>query len=326
VVSLFVGPGLYDDAVAVLADDATDSDGDDDGDADDVGDDDCDVAEIEDGEDVEFEVSIEDGKIVSVDVSHSAHDEREAEIRLHRSVESDDPDVEGQAKLESRDDRQRLKVEAEHLDAGRDVEAFAIDAAGVEASLGVRTVGLDGEAEWEIEDGALPFGATTVEDLLGFGIEVRDATTGTVLLFGSLPDELPSHADEDEHGEEEEDEAEGRARLTPAAGVTGEADVEVESEGDEQQLEVEAEHLASGTVIDAYIEDPANPGTLVLVGTFAVGSEGEGELEFDTHDGDALPFGVASVSALVGLAIELRDAGTGAVLFSGHVPALVAED
>jgi hypothetical protein len=56
-----------------------------------------------------------------------------------------------------------------------------------------------------------------------------------------------------------------------------------------------------------------------------VGAEGEAELEFETHDGDVLPHGVASVSALVGMGVEFRDAAGGAVLFSGLVPALVPE-
>ena len=63
---------------------------------------------------------------------------------------------------------------------------------------------------------------------------------------------------------------------------------------------------------------------LTLVGSMNVGAFGEAELELDTHDGDALPFGVATAAELAGLAVELRNAAGGAVLFSGTTPSLVA--
>ena len=111
--------------------------------------------------------------------------------------------------------------------------------------------------------------------------------------------------------------------------MAGEAHVEIQSRtGDEarEEFKVEVDHRAAGGVVDVQVEDPANPGTMVSVGTLVIGGEGEGELELDTHHGDALPFGVAGVSALVGLRVELRDGGTSALLFSGTVPELVQED
>ena len=39
-----------------------------------------------------------------------------------------------------------------------------------------------------------------------------------------------------------------------------------------------------------------------------------------------LPFGLTSVSGLVGMQVEVRNAVGGAVLYSGLVPALVAHD
>ena len=47
-------------------------------------------------------------------------------------------------------------------------------------------------------------------------------------------------------------------------------------------------------------------GTFTLVGSLTVGDEGEGHLEISTHDGDTLPYGVASAGDLAGLHVELR--------------------
>lgn len=313
------------DAEDDIGDDA-DDDAADDGDDNDTGDDDMDVSGVDDGENVEIRIGVNGGKIESVDVSHSSSDDREAEIHLTRSSASDDLDAEGEAKIESRTDRERFEVKAEHLDAGRVLELFVITPDGTEESQGTQTVGLDGEARWRADTSngdALPFGVATVADLEGHDVEVRDATAGTLLLFGTLPS-VPTSVDD-----ETETEAEGRALLVAEAGVTGEAHVEVKSRtGDEarEEFKVEVEGRAPAGVVDVLVEDPANLGTMVSVGTLVIGGEGEGDLEFDSHHGDALPFGVANVSALVGLLVELRDGGTNALLFSGTVPALVQED
>src|SRR6185436_6100474 len=137
--------------------------------------------------------------------------------RLTRAETSDDADAEGHARMEASADRQRLSVEAENLAPGRLLEAFVIAPDGTEATLGNETANAEGAAEWEIstnDGGVLPLGATTVADLVGFRVEVRDGNDGTVLLFGELP-ELPAGTiggDDDEH---EGDNALGRS-LIPA--------------------------------------------------------------------------------------------------------------
>ena len=310
--------------------DATDDDSDDDGDDHDVGDDDFDVLDVEDGEEIHVDLEVDDGEIVAVRLSCSEDEEREAEVHLVRADASDDPDVEGEAEIESESDGQKLEVEAEHLAPGREVRAFVI-CEGVEADLGLRTADADGEAEWEIdtsEGGVLPHGATTVEELVGCDVEVRDAGDGTVLLTGTLPD-LPAVQDgeDDEDGEDEGDEAQGRALLVAAGGVPGEAHVEIESKVEdgqtEQGFEAEVEGQTPGLVVDVWMEDAVGSGVLALVGSFTVGGEGEGELEMETDDGGSLPLGVADVNDLVGRAVELRDAADDSVLFTGTVPALV---
>lgn len=323
-----VEDGPEDDLNDDSGDDANDQDESDDGDDNDVGDDDFDVTGVQDGETIEVRVSVSDGRIESLEISRSGHDERESEVHLRRSADSDDPDVEGEAEAVSRVDRERIRVKAEHVDAGRELEWFVIlPDASAEESQGTATANLEGEARWEVDTSlgdTLPFGVTSVADLEGYGIEVRDATDGTVLLFGTFA-AIPDSVDDDEDGTE----SHGSALLTPAAGVSGEAQVEIESETDEakEEFEVEVEGSAVGQVIEVWLEDPSNLGTLTNVGSFTVGGEGEGKFERDTHDGDTLPYGVASVSELVGLAIELRDGADGTtVLFSGLVPSMVSDD
>jgi hypothetical protein len=159
-------------------------------DGDEASEDEVEVHRVEDGEHVHVRVEIRDGKIDRVDISRSSHDEEEVEVFLDRAATSDDPDIKGKIEVEVRDDRQRLEIEVEHAAPGRMLEAVVIAPDGAEASLGALGATALGEAEWEIntgDGGALPFGAGSVSDLEGFGVEVRDAAAGTVLLSGTVP-------------------------------------------------------------------------------------------------------------------------------------------
>ncbi len=313
--------------------DAIDDDQNDDGDDNDTGDDDFDIVGITDGESIEIHMSVNGGKIESLDCSRSNSDDREAEVRMTRSVDSDDADVTGKIETEARLDRQRLKIEVEHLTVGRVVRAF-VTLAGVEADLGSRTADAFGEVEWDLNtnDGdVLPHGVTTVEELAGADVRVEDAGDATILVFGTVP-ETPASTDGDGDGSDDDSDdddghGEGRARLTRADGAVGEAYVEVSvrpDQGDRQRFNAEIEHQTAGLEVDVWLEDPTNLGTLTKIGSMTVGSEGEGELELDTQEGAGLPYGVASVHSLVGLRVELRTTAD-VVLFSGLVPAVVTD-
>jgi len=313
--------------------DAIDDDSNDDGDDNDTGDDDFDIVGITDGEKVEIHMSVNGGVIESLDCSRSSSDDREAEVRMTRSVDSDDGDVEGEIETESRTDRQRLKIEVEHLAVGRVVRAI-VTLAGVEADLGSRTADAFGEVEWDLNtnDGdVLPHGVTTVAELAGADVRVEDAGNGTILVVGTVP-ETPAATDGDGDGSDDDSDdddghGEGRARLTRADGAVGEAYVAVSvrpDQGDRQRFKAEIDHQTAGLAVDVWLEDPANAGTLGKIGSMTVGSEGEGELELDTHEGAGLPYGVASVQILVGLRVELRTTAN-VVLFSGLVPTVVTD-
>jgi len=307
--------------------DAIDDDSFDDGDDHDTGDDDFDLVGITNGDRVELHISIRNGVVESLDCARSHAEDRESEVRMTRSVDSDDADVTGEIRTESRLDRQRLKIEAEHLTAGRVVKAF-VSFAGVEADLGSRTADAFGKVEWDLNtnDGdVLPLGVTTVAELAGADVRVEDAGDATILLVGTVP-ETPTTTDAGGGSGSHED---GRSRegLTRAAGAVGEAYVELRSrpdQGNRQRFKAEIDHQTVGLVVDVWLEDPANAGTLTKIGSMTVGSEGEGELELDTHEGAGLPYGVTSVQSLVGLQVELRTTAD-VVLFSGVVPALVTD-
>lgn len=309
-------------------DDGSDRD-DDDGDDHDVGDDDFDVSSVDDSDDVTVKIGVRDGKVESLDVSHRRDGRVEARVRLARTDVSDDADAQGSAKLEARTDRQKLEVEADHLDAGRSLEAFVI-LGGVEVSIGARAVGASGEANWEIatnDGGVLPHAAATVADLAGAIVEVRDAVTGLVILRGTLP-EVSSTPATGGGGTDSGDRARGRASLVRTAGGAGAGYVEVRRRVDgglRGKFKVEVEDLASGLALEVWMEDGAGSGSFARIGAFTIGSFGEAELELESQDGDTLPFGVLDVASLVGRGIEVRRVSDGAAILRGTVPALVTE-
>lgn len=122
----------------------------------------------------------------------------EGEERGKARLTAHEADLEGYVEIESEplEGDQEFKIEAEYLAPGREVEFFIEDAAapGTFVSLGTRAADLEGEAELELETDegqTLPGGATTVAELVGLSVEVRDAVTGALLLDGTVPALMP---------------------------------------------------------------------------------------------------------------------------------------
>lgn len=86
-----------------------------------------------------------------------------------------------------------------------------------------------------------------------------------------------------------------------------------------QLFKIAGEGFDVGQEIEFFLEDPDNLGTLVALGTVLANSDGGAQIKFDTGDGDELPFGVASIRELRGLAVEVRDDVTGDTLLSSRV-------
>jgi hypothetical protein len=313
-------------------DDAIDGDDDDDGDDKDVGDDDCDVSDVEDGEEIEIRIRIRDGGIESVEVGRSGDeesdedDERECARRLERCEGSDDDDIVGIVRGESGPEAEVLVVVAEDATPGRALRAVLRDG-DAEASLGVRIVSEGGRVEWVLHTGLgadLPFDATSLADLVGVGLEIRDAESGLALLCGEVP-ELPTFVDGDDD-EVDQEGREGIPRVTAPEDTAARVKIKHRTGAEAREVfEVYVEGaFEPGTTITVWLQSLENPDVYVNVGELTIGSEHEGELEISTAEGDELPLGVGSVADLVGLRIQLRSAAN-AVLFAGEVPALNAD-
>jgi hypothetical protein len=284
------------------------------------------VRGVSGGDDVKVRVAIRDGKVV--EFSCSARNRLRAEARLRRADGSPDADVEGKVKVESRADREKFAIEAEHLAAGSIVEFFLDDPSTPEGfvSIGTATAaGLEGEAELELNtnDGAvLPLGAAAVSELEGFAIEVRLVAGGALLLTGEVPG-LPAGGGDPGMPPRPGDDARGRARLTPALpGLEGHVELRTRPEQNRERFKVEAEGLAPGTRVAFLIRDPSSSDTFAQIAVRAAGLDGEAEFQTE----GLLPLGVANVGALVGLDVRVVLAdGSGTLLLFGTVPELVAD-
>jgi hypothetical protein len=124
-----------------------------------------------------------------------------------------DEDAAGFLTLESGEGRVVIKVHLRKLD-GREVYDLVItNLEGMSESAGMATTNPAGNANFKIDSAKgdpIPFGATDLAALLGFGISVRDAE-GDVVLVGQVCETKPIDDDEedDEEEEEEEEEEEG---------------------------------------------------------------------------------------------------------------------
>jgi len=315
----------------ILQSQGSNDDGPDDDEAeteDDFDDDRLRIVEVEDGGVIELRLRIEDGRIASMSCSRTSHDEREARVRMSRTADATDPNLEGKIVVESRDDRERFKVEAEHATPGTELELFVIDDNGAEENLGIRTVTAVGEAEWKLDsrDGAiLPFAVASVEALEGFRVEVRERAGGTTILDGIVP-ALPPAADPASDPSGDGTRLRGRSRLSAQeAGLEGYVEVRSRPDRGRERFKIEAEHVAPGRRVEFFVEDAGQPGTFVSHGVIAADALGEAELELHTDEGQALPGGANRVTELIGLRVEVRDASDGNVLLSGAVPTPIAD-
>lgn len=240
---------------------------------------------------------------------------------LTRGASSDDADVTGQVRTLRRSEGDRLVVSVANVTPGRALVAVAIDADGQESSLGNRIASNDGRAFWSADTAlgeSLPFGASSLDPLVGLTIVVRDANDPTVVLLGgSIPQPLTAVVDQEgREGIPRADAApEDAGAHVRIAHRTGPAAREVFSVG--------VTGLDEGMVVNVWLEVPGQTGVFEIVGTLTVGEDHEGEMEQSTSDGESLPFDVASVTSLVGLHIQVRDAD-GVVLFAGAVPTLAS--
>ncbi|MBI4586395.1 MAG: hypothetical protein HY717_20490 [Planctomycetes bacterium] len=171
----------------------------------------------------------------------------------------------------------------------------------------------DGRAEHEARGDGFPLGASSIADLGGAVVEIRDAAgalvlSGTVPQIGNPPVEPP---------QVEELELEVRlSRPDPAPLPEAHGKVEFEEEEDEHEIEVEIEDLKAGETYRVELRDGAGNAEALAEGP----ADAEGNLRKKTLflGAERLPFGAASFKAYDGFAIAVLDAG-GATVLSGMV-------
>lgn len=294
---------------------------------DDVNGDETEIHGVGSGDSIEIRVALENGQVT--EFSRCGDERSRGDARLARAEGSPDPDVEGKVKIESRDDREKITIEAEHLDTGTVVEFYMDDPATPDAVdfvlVGDAAANLEGEAEMErnTRDGdALPFDVVAVSELVGLPVEVRLASTGEVLLVGEVPS-LPAPGGDPGHDGGGDEDSRGRALLTALQpGLEGH--VEIRSRPDQgDRFKMEAEGLEPGTAIAFQIEDPLLPGTFLTLAGGTANSEGHAEYE---TEGGILPLGFGSAAEMVGLHVRvILDDGSDTVLLTGEIPALVED-
>ncbi len=274
---------------------------------------------VQRGERIRVEVRVEEGRIVEARIVRENDGRRELEIEMRRTDENPDPDMEGEIELAvDAEGCQEFEVEVENADPKMTLVAVVIDPASEdEDRLGVRTVEQDGDAEWRFDTcqgDDLPFGVDSLLDLEGYGVEVRNRE-GVALLRARIPD-LPPHGNCFR--------VRGAARLRslvdPVGGHVKYRVVGCVPNWLRQRIEFVAHHLDPWQEIEFFLEDPDHPGSLVSIGTLLANRRGVARLVFDTRLGDELPHDVASMRALIGMQIQIRDDVNGDLLLGGTVP------
>lgn len=255
-------------------------------------------------------------------------DDLKAEAPLTRPAGAPDSNAKGEVKIEHDldKDRHKLWVEAENIDTSLSFEAWIADAGGTMQFVGVMPIDDPGEVEIEFDsdDGPpLPFGASTVESLSGRAVEVRSG--GQIYLTGTIPSFNGSGGGGGGgSGSGGGDWIKVKQSLvrpanSPDSDVTGYVEVRYRTKDNDQKFKVEAEHIDTNVSFSVFLETAVGSGVMQNVGSMKIDDSNEVELEIETEDGDALPFGVAHVSELAGRSVEVRDAGN-AIYLAGVIP------
>jgi hypothetical protein len=248
-------------------------------------------------------------------IAKSRDDDR-AVASLVRGDDAADPNARGSIEIRDKRDDQRLRVKLRNVSPQAVFDLFMEDGGGeLEFLAQLRERGgFQYRARLRDDRGELPFGAVSVRELMGRRVEIR--LDDELLLFGQVPDFASRRR------------VRAQTELAPTDFAPRRADARLKilsrpSKGDERfSVRVEDFPLSSGAAIRLFMEDPEVEDSLVDLGPFRDDRDEDDEFKFRrrTRKGDPLPFGVASVLDLGGLAVEIRDADTGEVYFEGEVP------
>jgi hypothetical protein len=236
---------------------------------------------------------------------------------LMRPSPAPDSDASGyvETRKRAKDNHQKFKVEAEHLDPAGSFAVFVEDAVGSGVFANVGAMGPESkigefELELETEDGdALPFGVTDVADLAGRGVQVRDASD-VVLLEGVVPGVSFSLKA-----------TKAQTSLTAVIAGKGKLRLRNVPKKAQQFFELQLKKVGKGAVVEVFVFDP-NTSSMALVQTLNANGGGNTKLKINTRKGQSLPLNALTLSELGGRAIEVRLQGAGTVLLTGVIPTL----
>lgn len=107
-----------------------------------------------------------------------------------------------------------------------------------------------------------------------------------------------------------------RPASPPDSDAYGKVRVEIDPDKNRHRLKVEAEKIDSSLPFQVWLADGS--GVLQNVGTMSVNTAIEVEIEFDSKEGPALPYGTTDVTTLAGRALEVR--ANGLTYLLGTVP------
>jgi hypothetical protein len=272
---------------------------------------------------VSIHLAVRDGRVVEWSLAHRKF--QRATMRLEATDAGDG--LEGKVRVESRADRERIKVCVEGLQAGDVIDVcFAAPAdTPTFTSAGTATADAEGEAcfDRDTKQGdTLPEGATSVAELEGYLIQVK--VDATVVLEGEVPP-LPEPPSGDtpgngngNNGNRPDFDGRGRGRVfldSTVDGVTGKLEINGWPAKERQRFRIVVEGLTEGDEVTFQIEDPDNAGSYLELGTDT--ADAEGEAKYDTHK-SALPLGAESIDDLVGLGVRVLLGGE--VILTGTVP------
>jgi len=223
-------------------------------------------------------------------------------VALQRDLAEPDPDGRGTAEIRIRGDEQSFLVDARSLpaDPGSSFAVLVEDepGGGVFTALGTMTLLQPAQGRWGFGlegTGTAPagFNLPSLAAAAGRRVEVRDASTGTVYLWGELPVTTGG------------ENVSRKGDLSPTGttpGASGSVRIRFKASKGVSRLDVRAKGLASFATYGVRIEDPLGSGTFVDVATLE-----KGRLRRDTAKGDPLPLGVSTVESLSGRAIQVRE-------------------
>ncbi len=238
-------------------------------------------------------------------------------LPLTRSEGAIDANAKGRVEVRSKRGRERLLIQAERFEPGLGVDVFIADENGDLQLVAMVVADSHGQAKvkWDTKKTDLALGAAAVADLAGREVVLR-TTDGGALLEGTVPDLGALSASGGARQRDRSALANADTSFAPQG--EGKVTVDFRPTKGRSKLQIEVDHVPAGSQLEILLESPAS-GDIEKVAEFTASSRGEAEQEFNTQDGDALPFGVSQVSELFGKNIEIRSPD-GSVRFTGGVP------